>query len=144
VRDVRDPDRHDYSVKVKCPQIWLIVFVPMAARVAGKMNKSSGKLGIGFFPADVLLARLCGAPVGITRDAEFEISDSVVVEIKVQPSPVSPELHIRRCVNDLRLRRLRQCQHSHSNLADWLYAGFALVAIEFLLEVFFGLCRSMG
>jgi hypothetical protein len=31
-----------------------------------------------------------------------------------------------------------------SNLADWLYAGFALVAIEFLLEVFFGLYWSMG
>jgi hypothetical protein len=31
-----------------------------------------------------------------------------------------------------------------SNLADWLYAGFALVANEFLLEVFVGLCWSIG
>src|SRR5580700_9472209 len=50
-------------------------------------------------------------PGFITHGAEFKIGDSVVVEIKIQPSL---DLRIRRCVNDLRLRRLRQCEHSHS------------------------------
>jgi hypothetical protein len=31
-----------------------------------------------------------------------------------------------------------------SHLADWFYAAFALVTIEFLLEVFFGLCWPMS